>query len=39
MPFEAPSRHENRLVIKTEVSVPWNPAVKNYSIMNRNIGT
>lgn len=39
MSFKAASGHQDRFVVKAEIGIPWNPAVKNDSVMNGNIRT
>ncbi len=39
MSFKAAASHQDRFVIKTEIGIPWDSAVKNDSVMNGNIRT
>lgn len=38
MSFKAASGHQNRFIVKTEVSIPWNSTVEYDSVMDGNIG-
>lgn len=37
MPLKTASSHKDRFIVKTEVSIPWNPAVKNNPVVKSNI--
>jgi hypothetical protein len=39
MSFETSSGHDDRFIIKTEISIPRYPIVKNNLVMNGNIGS
>lgn len=39
MSFKASAGHQDGFIVKTEVGIPWNPAVENDSVMNSNIRT
>lgn len=37
MSLKAASRHKDRFVVKAEIGIPWNSAVKNNPVMKGNI--
>lgn len=37
MSFKAASSHQNRFVVKAKISVPWNSAIEDDSVMDGNV--
>ncbi len=37
MSFKAAATHDDRLVVKTEISIPWDSAVEDNSVMTGDI--